>query len=99
LIPQFREIWGPLGAAYLDEISLGDAYECRLESLRDLIAIYDTEIDELDRRIHRQLRDNVGYRAIQQLNGWVGSTLPRLLLRSGTSPASLIRDGCVPGPA
>ena len=48
MIPQLREIWGPLGAAYLDEISLGDAYEVRLESLRDLIAIHNAEITELD---------------------------------------------------
>jgi transposase len=69
MIPPLRDIWGPLGAAYLDEISLGEAFEVRLESLRNLIAIHDTEIDELDRRIHRRLRDDAGYRTIQQLNG------------------------------
>jgi len=69
LIPQLREIWGPVGAAYLDELSLGDAYGYRLESLRDLIKILDVEIRQLDATVHRKLRDDVGYRVIQQLNG------------------------------
>ena len=69
VIPQLTEMWGPAGHAFLDETALGDAYEYRLESLRDLIGVYDTEIRRLDERIHRQLRDDVGYRAIQQLNG------------------------------
>ncbi len=53
----------------MDETPLGDAYEYRIESLRDLIGVYDREITELDQRIHLQLRDDVGYRAIQQLSG------------------------------
>jgi hypothetical protein len=32
----------------LNQTGLGDAYEIRLESLRDLIAVYDREITELD---------------------------------------------------
>lgn len=40
-----------------------------LGSLRDLIEIHDREIVELDRRIQRQLRNDTGYRVIQQLNG------------------------------
>jgi transposase len=45
------------------------AYEYRIESLRDLIGCYDREITELDGRIHARLRDDVGYRTIQQLPG------------------------------
>ena len=37
--------------------------------MRDLIGRYDHEISELDRRVHVRLRDDVGYRAIQQLSG------------------------------
>jgi transposase len=69
VIPQLRDLWGPLGAAYLDDINLAEAYEIRLESLRNLIAIYEHEITELDSWIHRKLRDDPGYRTIQQLNG------------------------------
>lgn len=69
LIPQLKDIWGPLGSVYLDEVSLGDAYEVRLESLRDLIGTLNSEIRQLDATVHRKLRDDVGYRVIQQLNG------------------------------
>jgi len=69
VIPHLTEMWGPAGHQFLDETQMGDAYQYRLESLRDLIAVYDIEIRQLDQRIHRQLRDDVGYRTIQQLNG------------------------------
>jgi transposase len=69
VIPSLVEMWGPAGHAFLDDTVLGDAYEYRLESLRDLIKVYDREVTALDQRIHHQLRDDDGYRAIQQLNG------------------------------
>jgi transposase len=69
VIPHLVEMWGPAGGAFLNATEMGDAYEYRLESLRDLIAVYDTEIRHLEDRIHRQLRDDDGYRVIQQLNG------------------------------
>ena len=69
VIPHLVEMWGPAGDAFLNETAMGDPYQYRLESLRDLIAVYDTEIRQLDHRVHCQLRDNVGYRTIQQLNG------------------------------
>jgi len=53
----------------LDETRLGDAYAVRVESLRDLIEIYDNEIHQLDARVHATLQDDTGYRVIQQLNG------------------------------
>ncbi len=69
VIPHLVELWGPAGHRFLDETRMGDAYEYRLESLRDLIEVYDREIDALEHRIHGQLRDHHGYRVIQQLNG------------------------------
>ncbi len=69
VIPVLSTLWGPGGARFLEELSLADAYEYRVESLRDLIGVYDREITELDRRIHLQLRNDVGYRTIQQLSG------------------------------
>ena len=69
VIPHLVEMWGPAGGAFLDATVLGDAYQHRLESLRELIAVYDTEIRQIDARIGRQLRDDAGYRTIQQLNG------------------------------
>ena len=69
VIPSLVEMWGPAGRRFLDETSLGDAYEYRVRSLRDLIEIYNTEIRQLETRVHQQLRDDVGYRTIQQLTG------------------------------
>ena len=44
----------------------------RLDSLRDLIAFLDNEIDIFDRYIHHQLKDDPGYNAIQKVDG-IGS--------------------------
>lgn len=69
VIPHLVEMWGPAGHAFLNDTRMGDAYEIRLESLRDLIEVLDGEIKELERVTHHRLRDDVGYRVIQQLNG------------------------------
>lgn len=69
VVPSLTTLWGPGGARFLDETALGEAYAYRVESLRDLIGVYDREITELDQRVHARLRDDVGYRVIQQLSG------------------------------
>ncbi len=69
VIPHLSELWGPAGADWLNDLELADAYQERITSLRRLIGRYDTEINRLDRHIHRHLRDDVAYRVIQQLDG------------------------------
>ena len=69
VIPELTELWGPAGAAWLDEQQLGEAYQTRITSLRRLIVRYDTEVTRLDRLIHGWLRDDTGYQTIQQLQG------------------------------
>ena len=69
IIPTLVELWGPAGTAYLDSLDMADAYATRVDSLRDLVDIFDEEIIQLDKRIHQRLKDNVGYRVIQRLNG------------------------------
>jgi transposase len=69
VIPALSEMWGPAGFEYLNQIRLGEAYEIRLESLRDLIEVLDTEIRSLEAVTHRKLKDDHGYRTIQRLNG------------------------------
>lgn len=69
VVPSLTTLWGAGGARFLDETPLGEAYEYRIESLRDLIVSYDREITELDRRVHLRVGDDPGYRAIQQLSG------------------------------
>ncbi len=63
------ELWGPAGHAFLNATRMGDAYEYRLESLRDLIEVYDGGIAALEHRIHDRLREDEGCRVVQQLNG------------------------------
>ena len=69
VVPSLTTLWGPGGARFLNETPLGEAYEYRIESLRDLISSYDLEVTELDRRVHLRLRDDTGYRTVQQLSG------------------------------
>ncbi|HEX2064507.1 MAG TPA: IS110 family transposase [Acidimicrobiales bacterium] len=69
-----NHLWGPNGAALLDTTELPDAYCTRVESLRDLIAVYDREVAMLDRVIARRLEGHAGYRAIQAIPG-VGPVL------------------------
>jgi transposase len=68
------ELWGPGGSKFLDEAPLADAYAVKVESLRDLIEVYDREVAMLDREIAEWLKDDVGYRAIQAIPG-VGPVL------------------------
>jgi transposase len=62
------------GQRLLDQAPLGRAYEVRLESLRDLIEVYDREVTMLDDELDRCFAEHTGYRAIQALKG-VGPVL------------------------
>jgi transposase len=62
------------GTAYLNQLQLPDAYTIRVESLRDLVELYDREVEMLERVIHQRLRDDAGYHAIQAIQG-VGRVL------------------------
>jgi transposase len=74
ILPTRYDMFGPGGQAQLDSMVVADNYRIRIESLRDLLEIYDREISMLERDIHRQLKDDPGYLAIQQIPG-VGPTL------------------------
>lgn len=52
IIPTLVELWGPAGTAYLDSLDIGDGYAMRVDSLRDLVDVFDEEIRQLERRIH-----------------------------------------------
>jgi transposase len=69
VIPCRGDIGGVGGAAQFDALQLPDAYENRLGGLRDLIAVYDREIDTLDRDIHVALRADRGYQVVQAIHG------------------------------
>jgi transposase len=79
VLPAMLDMFGPAGQVQLDEIGLDRPYRMRVESLRELIAVYDGEIARLEREIHDHLRHHRGYRAVQAING-VGRTIAAILV-------------------
>jgi len=69
VLPKRADMFGPGGCAQLDSLSLPRPYMARIESLRDLIELYDREVMVLEREIHKVLKDDPGYRALQQIPG------------------------------
>jgi transposase len=67
------------GNTQLDTMVRADPYVIRVESLRDLIELYDREVSMLEREIHARLIDHDGYRAIQAING-IGRTIAAVLV-------------------
>ena len=79
VLPAVGDMFGRAGNVQLDKMGLGDVYTMRVESLRDLIEVYDREVVMLERKIHEQLREHAGYRAIQAING-VGPTIAAIIV-------------------
>jgi transposase len=79
VLPMAADMFGQAGNAQLDEMALGDAYTIRVESLRDLIEVYDREVAMLETQIRQRLRGHQGYRAIQAING-IGPTMAAILV-------------------
>ena len=79
VLPSVVDMFGPSGQHQLDELQLEHGYTVRVESLRDLIEIYDREVVMLEREIHRRLRDDRGYLAVQAING-VGRTIAAIIV-------------------
>ena len=68
------DLFGSAGQDLLNTAKLGRAYGIRIESLRDLISHYDTEIAMLDGELDRWLAGDKGYLAVQAIPG-VGPVL------------------------
>jgi transposase len=79
LRPPVKDLWGLVGPAWLDSLQLPKAYLLRMESLRDLVQVYDREIAMLERELHLLLRAHPGYRAIQAIPG-VGRTIGAIMV-------------------
>ena len=60
VLPSVTDMFCAAGNAQLDELALGDAYTIRVESLRDLIELYDREVAMLEGKIRERLRGHVG---------------------------------------
>jgi hypothetical protein len=65
VLPTVIDMFSVAGNVQLNEMQLGDAYTIRVESLRDLIEVYDREVGMLEVKIRERLRGDRGYRAIQ----------------------------------
>jgi transposase len=79
LRPPVNDLWGVSGPIWLVQLDLPRAYTTRIESIRDLVEVYDREIEMLEREIHRELKDHAGYKAIQAIPG-VGKTIAAIMV-------------------
>jgi transposase len=79
ILPVVGELWGPTGSAQLDRLELPEAYAMRLDSLRNLLDVYEAAIAELDTHIHAQLKADPGYRALLTLPG-VGKVIAAIFV-------------------
>ena len=74
VIPEHDDIFHGHGPRWLDDLHPGDVHLERIESLRELINMYDRQIRHCDAFIHRRLKGHPGYEAVQALRG-VGPVL------------------------
>jgi transposase len=64
-----RADYAELLVKVLDEMDFPGPYGARVESLRDLLEIYDRGLAMVERRLHLELEDHRGDRAIQAIYG------------------------------
>ena len=79
ILPPIGDMFGPGGQDLLDKMDFPGPYGLRVESLRDLLEVFDREIAMVERHIQRELKDHAGYRAIQALHG-VGPVTASILV-------------------
>ncbi|MGH9303165.1 MAG: transposase, partial [Acidimicrobiales bacterium] len=63
------DLFGLGGTRLLESCHLANAYRVRVESLRDLIESFDTEVAKIEADIRHELRGHAGYETIQQIPG------------------------------
>ena len=69
VLPKHTDMFCTGGNRQLDAMELAPPFAHRIRSLRELIAVYDREISGLERDIHQHLKHDLGYRAVQAING------------------------------
>jgi transposase len=69
ILPPIGDMFGPGGQRLLDQMDFPGPYGLRVESLRDLLELFDREIAMVEREIARWLKDDPGYKAVQGLYG------------------------------
>ena len=68
------DLFGVGGQRLLDDVALGKAYRIRVESLRDVIELFDREIAMLEKETAPFFAGDLGYHAVQTIPG-VGPVL------------------------
>jgi transposase len=69
VLPTFGRMFGPAGQRQLDEMAVEGVYRIRVESLRDLLEIYERELALVEGHLARRLKHHAGYHAIQHICG------------------------------
>jgi transposase len=69
IIPALPDMFTIQGQKLLNELGFPGPYGLRVESLRDLLEIYDRELALVECRLHLELKAHRGYRAIQAIYG------------------------------
>jgi transposase len=69
VLPALGDMFGPGGQVLLDKMELPQPYRYRVDSLRRLIEVFDDEIDIAENQLHKRLKGNRGYWAVQAVHG------------------------------
>jgi len=69
IIPELGRMFGPTGQVLLDKMCFEGVYGLRVESLRDLLEIYDRELTMVEREMRAMFKNHAGYHAIQAITG------------------------------
>ncbi len=69
VLPAYGRMFGPAGQRFLDEMPVEGVYRDRVESLRELLRIYERELVLVESHLSRRLKHHEGYSAIQAIHG------------------------------
>lgn len=69
IIPELGRMFGPAGQLLIDQMPFEGVYGLRVESLRDLLELYERELTMVEREMRRMFKDHAGYHAIQAICG------------------------------
>jgi transposase len=69
ILPTLDDMFGPGGQKLLNEMGFTGAYLNRVESLRDLLELFERELVMVERELAIALKDHEGYWAIQEIKG------------------------------
>jgi transposase len=62
-------MFGPAGQVLLDQMAFEGMHGSRMESLRDLLEVYNGEPTMVEREMRAMFKDPAGYKAIQAITG------------------------------